>query len=350
LQEPAPLRAALAAVPLSVLSAAPPRREPGRPHDVLALRAADEAKADEARADEAKADEAKADDRLPILVLLGIPLAATAIGFPYYMLGPGERMRSSLHAWLKPTGTIGLEFGVAGLALFLFMWAYPLRKRYRWLGFTGAVGAWLRVHTLAGLALPFLVAVHAGWHFDGLIGLGYLAMVLVALSGVVGRYLYVRIPRSRTGLELTIDEAVTERRALITRIAAMAGLDPRLVEESLAVDARPDQGLGPLRTVWQMIADDFARARAIRRIGHEWARAGTHGAAAGKRALGQALRLARRELALAQQLRMLDATRRLFALWHVAHRPFAITALLAVLIHVVVAVAVGAVRWSIPWA
>jgi hypothetical protein len=32
-----------------------------------------------------------------------------------------------------------------------------------------------------------------------------------------------------------------------------------------------------------------------------------------------------------------------FALWHVVHRPFAVTALLAVTIHVAVAVAVGSV-------
>ena len=42
---------------------------------------------------------------------------------------------------------------------------------------------------------------------------------------------------------------------------------------------------------------------------------------------------------------MLEATRRVFAFWHVAHRPVAITALLALLIHVTVAVAVGGVAF-----
>jgi hypothetical protein len=41
---------------------------------------------------------------------------------------------------------------------------------------------------------------------------------------------------------------------------------------------------------------------------------------------------------------MLDATRRVFGLWHVVHRPFAIMAFIAVAVHVVVAVLVGAVR------
>ena len=47
-------------------------------------------------------------------------------------------------------------------------------------------------------------------------------------------------------------------------------------------------------------------------------------------------------MALSQQIRMLDATHRLFGYWHTAHKPFAVTALLAVTAHVAVAVALGA--------
>jgi hypothetical protein len=47
-------------------------------------------------------------------------------------------------------------------------------------------------------------------------------------------------------------------------------------------------------------------------------------------------------MALAQQARILEATQRLLRLWHVAHRPVAIGALVAVTVHVVVVVAVGA--------
>jgi hypothetical protein len=52
--------------------------------------------------------------------------------------------------------------------------------------------------------------------------------------------------------------------------------------------------------------------------------------------------LASREMSLTQQARMLDATRKVFGYWHVAHRPFALTALVAVVIHVAVVIALGA--------
>jgi hypothetical protein len=283
------------------------------------------------------------DDRWPLLALLSIPLVITLLGLPYYLLPRAGRLRSPLHDWLKPSGAVGLTLGIVGLALFLFMWLYPLRKKYRWLAFTGGIASWMRVHTLAGLVLPLLVAVHAGWRFEGLIGLGYAALLLVALSGVVGRYIYVRIPRSRTGLELGMDETVNERLALITRIAAATGLDPREVERSLATHPRSYEGLGPLRTILRMASDDLERWRAVRGLEARWSRARGAGPRIERAALREALRLARREMALSQQVRMLEATRRVFALWHVAHRPVAITALLAVLIHVVVAVVVGGI-------
>ena len=47
-------------------------------------------------------------------------------------------------------------------------------------------------------------------------------------------------------------------------------------------------------------------------------------------------------MALVQQSRMLEATQNILRFWHVAHRPLAVTALVAVLIHVVVVVSLGA--------
>jgi hypothetical protein len=205
------------------------------------------------------------------------------------------------------------------------------------------VGTWLNIHVLAGLWLPLVVAVHAGWRFDGMIGLGYWAMILVSLSGIIGRYIYVRIPHSRTGLEMSLDEVGTERRALVTKIGVTIGLDPSAVEKALATDQRPYDGLGPLQTLARFVKDDWARARAIRKLRREWRHAGPGSRTIERHALDEALKLARREMSLNQQVRMLDATRTVFGFWHVAHRPVAITALLAVLVHVIVAFAIGGV-------
>jgi len=276
-----------------------------------------------------------------LIVSLLIPLAVSVWGIAYYSASTAERVRAPLHALLKPSGPVGQSFGVVGLALFLFMWLYPLRRGIRWLAWTGPLGAWMRVHALVGLALPVLVAVHAGWRFDGLIGLGYASMVLVSLSGLVGRYLYVRIPRSRTGLELSREESVNQRRALVTEIAATLGRDPTMVSRMLDAILEPVPARGIAGLLRRLLVDDFQRWLAVRQLRRLWSAPGRSGARVDAATIARALSLARREIALGQQLRMLEGTQRLFRYWHVAHRPVAITALLAVLIHVAVAVAMG---------
>jgi hypothetical protein len=91
-----------------------------------------------------------------------------------------------------------------------------------------------------------------------------------------------------------------------------------------------------------MLQDDFARRRAVRQLVAEWRRS-TRGRSRPPAAiLAEVKRLARREMQLSQQIRMLSATLRVFRFWHVAHRPFAMTAFLAVTVHVVVVIALGA--------
>jgi hypothetical protein len=273
-------------------------------------------------------------------VILTTLAAINIAGAPYYRLSPGERARSTLHHLLRPSGVIGQSAGLVALAIFVFLWLYPLRKKYKWLAFTGPVARWLDVHILAAIGLPLLLAIHASWRFDGIVGLGYFAMLVVCASGVIGRYLYVRIPRSRSGVASSREEVTIERRTLITEIAAATGLDPFVVERTLSV-AGASESPGVIRTLMHLVSDDIFRWRLTRALRRQLSRA-RHAGTLDKKTIDRVVDLASREIALAQQLRMLDATQRVFGHWHVAHRPFAVTALVAVIIHVAVVVAVGA--------
>jgi hypothetical protein len=272
-----------------------------------------------------------------VVLLLGV----TAAGWPYYTAPMSERVRSTLHPWLRPSGYVGQTAGILALLAFAFLWLYPLRKRFRRLAFTGSMVAWLNVHVTVALLLPLVAAVHAGWRFEGLIGLGYAFMMVVWLSGLVGRYLYAHIPRGVGGLELTREQIAAERCALVVEIAARAGLPAERVEAALNPPGRPAGGAGIAAALGRMARDDLAAWRASRALRRLSTPPGVPKAVK-REVLAAVGRLARRETALARQVRMLDATRRVFHLWHVVHRPFALAALLAVMLHVAVAVALGA--------
>lgn len=272
---------------------------------------------------------------IPVVILLG----ASVYWSSYYLASQAERVRNPLHPWLRSSGYLGQSAGILALLIFLFLWLYPLRKKVRWLSWTGAMSKWLDVHVAAALVLPVLTAVHASWRFEGLIGLGFWSMMVVCASGVVGRYLYIHIPRGASGLELTAEEIAGERRRLLQEVAKASGLPFPQVESLLRSDPTPCDGLGVIATLRQMLADEVERrrqARALRRVSAQ-----ATGSRLDRWGLRRLVKLARREMALTQQARMLVATRRVFRLWHIAHRPFAIAALVAVLVHVGVVVALG---------
>jgi hypothetical protein len=237
---------------------------------------------------------------------------------------------------------IGQGAGLVALTIFLFLWLYPLRKRWKSLAWTGSVGKWLDVHVAAAIGLPLLLTIHAAWRSEGLIGLGFDAMLVVCASGVVGRYLYTRIPRTRAGVELSRDDVARERTALVQRIAQVTGLSTSDIERTLRVSSANGAGTTIGAAFVQLVLGDWRRWRLSRELPARWAAMSGHGRRASQAAVREAVRLANREIALTQQAQMLDATHRIFRFWHVAHRPFAMTALLAVIVHLVVVVAVGA--------
>jgi hypothetical protein len=295
------------------------------------------------RAPAAKHETAAAPARhLLLATIMMILVAINAIGTSYYASPIAVRVRHPMHDWLRPSGIIGQGAGLLAFIIFVFLWLYPLRKRVKALAWTGSVGRWLDVHVAAALALPLLLAIHAAWRFDGLIGLGYTAILLVCASGVIGRYLYTRIPRARSGVELTRDEVVAQRTALLDRIAATTGLDRQVVDSTLHSVALPTGHAGIGRSMLDLVAGDLVRWNRVRALRRRWTTLAPPGRRPSKHSLDEAVRLASREIALEQQVRLLDATHRVFRWWHVAHRPVAMTALVAVLVHVIVVIAVGA--------
>jgi hypothetical protein len=256
------------------------------------------------------------------------------VGGPYYQADIAVRVRHPWHAWLKSSGIIGQPLGLLALALFLFLWLYPIRKKLgRRAARIGAVPVWLDVHIVAGLLVPLVAAVHAGWRFHGLIGLGYLSMFIVWCSGLIGRYLYVHIPRGRNGVELTMEEVGAERHALLDALAREVGLPAAEVERRLLPKTAAAPTANPFAILAGMLRDDVARRRAVAAF--------CAGLGLPATALAPVMTLARRELALRQQVRMLDGIQGVFRHWHAAHRPIAIMALLAVAAHVIVAIRMG---------
>lgn len=86
-----------------------------------------------------------------------------------------------------------LGAGVVGTSLILFSLSYSLRKHFRmW----GNLKLWLRFHEVSALAGTAIIIWHTGLRVHNVIGWAALFLMLIlCVSGLVGRYLHLEISR-----------------------------------------------------------------------------------------------------------------------------------------------------------
>src|SRR5690349_2191424 len=147
-----------------------------------------------------------------LVVALVVLVAVAAVvlfgfgGWEYYRAPLTTRVYMPEHRWLRPSGPVGLALGIGRTIAMLSTLPYAIRKRWRRVAGLGTMKGWLEVHIFFGVVGPVLVTFHTSFKFNGLISVAYWLMMLVWTSGFVGRYLYVRIPKSIRGAELSHDE------------------------------------------------------------------------------------------------------------------------------------------------
>jgi len=96
----------------------------------------------------------------------------------------------------------GHGLGIFGFILMMMTETlYSIRKRVRSASW-GRMSFWLQFHIFTGLVGPYMVLLHTSWKFNGLAGAVTLLTLIIVVSGVIGRYIYTRIPRTLDGLEI----------------------------------------------------------------------------------------------------------------------------------------------------
>jgi hypothetical protein len=113
---------------------------------------------------------------------------------------------------INPEKGLGYALGIIGGSMMLILLAYPLRKRAKpGTRAPGSVGFWFRFHMLLGLVGPLAVLYHARFSWGALnsaVALG--CMIVVASSGLVGRFLYSRVHRGYSDRKLEMRSLKSE--------------------------------------------------------------------------------------------------------------------------------------------
>jgi hypothetical protein len=272
----------------------------------------------------------------------------TLYGFDYYFLDSVQRPFSPKHVMLRPSGTVGLALGIFGTVIFLGIFIYPVRKAFAWLRNRGNTRHWLDFHVLMGLAAPFVIAFHAAFKFHGLAGMAFWIMVVVAASGVVGRYLYAQIPRRLNAAELSLQEGRDEQAKLTEQLAQQKVFSAAWLKPLTHLPSEER-----IRKQWilivllEMLWTDLRRFYTISRLRrHElgfWAKLASLGGLlnSGNAELERIITVAKKQALLSQRMLFLARTQQVFHLWHVIHKPFSYSFALLALVHIGVVMLFG---------
>jgi hypothetical protein len=253
----------------------------------------------------------------------------------------GLSMRDT--GYLTPETGTGYWLGIAGASLMLALVLYPIRKRARFMRGWGAVRHWFRAHMIKGIVGPSLVLFHANFQTGSVNGtVAMVAMLTVAGSGLLGRYVYTQIHYGLYGRKADLAALREDAAAAGVLLSEQFAFAPQLSGHLADIETRFLHPRGALARAWQLatlgLALAVTRLKVRSFIGQALAlRADRHGWDAAE------LRRQRREadafltdfLGRLRKAVRFSFYERLFSLWHLLHMPLFLLLIGAGIVHVV---------------
>ena len=249
-----------------------------------------------------------------------------------------------LERYITPQRGFGYWLGITGASMMLLLLLYSARKRVTWLRWMGGLPAWFEFHMVLGVIGPVLILFHSNFRLGATnSNVALFCMLLVAGSGIVGRYIYTRLHAHLDGNEDTLEQikAVGERlRSQKSSIELLPGLLDVIDDMERRMIRPPRNALvhalhllsGPIRLALahllvrrkiRRVLQQAAVARPVMLAGHV------------DRLTAVAMRYADRRFEAGRRVAEFQVYERLFSLWHVLHIPLFFMLLIAGIVHVI---------------
>ncbi len=231
------------------------------------------------------------------------------------------------HRYLEAESGLGYLLGIIGVSLMLLLLLYPLRKRLPGMRSWGRLASWFRLHMVLGVVGPLCILLHCNFQLgstNSSVALG--CMLLVAGSGLIGRYLYGKFHFGLYGQQVELRQVRSDLEFIYQQMQ-QGDPDParreaaRNLFEGCTEIIDSQRGGVSLRQLLRQRNWLRKTAKQIRQAG----------------GADDTLRSRQRALAsLLDKLAGLRLFERLFGFWHVAHIPVFLLMVVTAIIHVVV--------------
>ena len=243
-----------------------------------------------------------------------------------------------------PGSHLGYYMGLVGSVFMAMLLLYPLRKRLRILRGWGATKGWFATHMMLGIAAPLLILVHSRFQIGSVnAGVALTCMLLVASSGIVGRFIYTRIHHGLYGQRMTLAELQSQAGLNAGELHSKLSFAPRVEQWLRAFEAAAtERPRNFVHGLWRFftigLRARWTERRCVREFAHVYrmhARSFGWDAARQQRHLAGGREFIGHYVQGAQRVAEFARYERLFSLWHLLHVPLLWMMLLSAIAHVV---------------
>lgn len=263
----------------------------------------------------------------------------TYTGYSFYLSDVSSRFFHSQYEVLKPSGFIGHGLGIIGsIIMIVGIILYMLRKRSKRFRRLGLLKHWLEFHIFLCTLGPIMILFHTSFKFGGIVSISFWSMVAVFLSGIIGRFIYIQIPRSIEGRELSLDEVKNMKTDIKSILFNRHNLGSEA--ESIIIDSTA-RITGHEKT--NLISKYFIQRKLYRRNLSK-IKSNLKENNLDKKEITSIVNIIKAEISLNNRIDRLDVMKNLFKYWHIAHLPFAIVMITIMLIHIAITLTFG-YRW-----
>ncbi len=231
-----------------------------------------------------------------------------------------------------PGSELAVYCGYVGAGLLAVSALYPVWRRFRLFRWISSNTMWFDLHMMAGVVGPMYIALHSAFKLDNWVSSAFWCMVIVVVSGVIGRYLYTQVPDLMNGREL---EELDHQRAF-NRLRSQHAAAVAVAEEEIAWRrARAEKfasATGLIGAFFWILAEDLSRPARRRSRRKKFKRAGAprHVVKELTRRTARALLIDRRQVLAPRAQLVLHS-------WKMVHVPFTILLVIISALHIYVA-------------
>jgi len=238
--------------------------------------------------------------------------------------------------YLSAENGTGYALGIVGGSLMLLVLLYPLSKRLSLLSRMVPVRYWFGIHMLFGIIGPVLILYHSNFHFGSAnSSVALISMLLVAGSGLVGRYIYTHIHHGLYGKRITFNELKQELETENTELLYIYKLNSNLNKMMSAMESKAlQQYTGILMSLLHSISLTFDAQRLQSKFKQLLNSSQNDSLSTTLPDSAVAKEFIRRYTDTLRKIVALRMYERLFSLWHILHLPLFIMMIITAVIHI----------------